>query len=436
MSVQFGTDGIRGEAGTEITTDVAYRLGRAVASVFSATTFVGYDTRESSPALAHAVIAGVRDGGVEAVNLGVFTTPGVAVIAEERRGVGVVVSASHNPFTDNGLKVFGLGGTKLDHDTEQAVATALREAPHLTGSVDEVPIDSSATDQYLNRLRGRLANNALEGLYVVLDCANGASSALAPTFFRSLGAKVDVLHAQPNGRNINDGCGSTDPSDLALAVRTRGADLGLAFDGDADRLVAVDEGGHRRDGDDLMVLFALDLHQQGLLGGTLVVTSMSNLGLRRALAAAGIDIVETDVGDRNVVVALEEHDLSFGGEQSGHLIFRRELQTGDGMLSARHLCELVVRSGPLGGLASTAWTRAPQVLINIPRDDYRDDLTRSDIAAVLSAQHIDDSEIRLVIRPSGTEPLVRVMVEANEATVVDAIAETVRHRYGMSTPEH
>ena len=167
-----------------------------------------------------------------------------------------------------------------------------------------------------------------------------------------------------------------------------------------------------------------------------MVTSMSNLGLRRALVAAGIDIVETDVGDRNVVVALEEHDLSFGGEQSGHLIFRRELQTGDGMLSARHLCELVVRSGPLGGLASTAWTRAPQVLINIPRDDYRDDLTRSDIAAVLSAQHIDDSEIRLVIRPSGTEPLVRVMVEANEATVVDAIAETVRHRYGMSTPEH
>ncbi|MBU6233609.1 MAG: phosphoglucosamine mutase [Acidobacteria bacterium] len=436
MSVQFGTDGIRGRAGTEITTDVAYRLGRAVASVFSATTFVGYDTRESSPELARAVLNGARDGGVEAVNLGVFTTPGVAVIAEERRGVGVVVSASHNPYTDNGLKVFGLGGSKLDYDTEHAVAAALRDAAPLTRSLEDIAIDESAADHYLERLRGRLSNNALEGLHVVLDCANGAASSLAPRFFRSLGAKVDVLHADPNGRNINEGCGSTDPTDLAAAVVAHGADLGLAFDGDADRLVAIDESGRRRDGDDLMVLFALDLHQQGLLGNSLVVTSMSNLGLRQALAAAGIDIVETDVGDRNVLVALEERDLPFGGEQSGHLIFRRELSTGDGMLSARHLCELVARSGSLGALATRAWSRAPQVLINIARDDYRDDSTRSDIAAVLAAHGVSEREIRLVIRPSGTEPLVRVMVEATDATLVDAIAEAVRQRYGMSTPQH
>jgi len=436
VSVQFGTDGIRGEAGTEITTELAYRLGRAVAKVFSATTFVGYDTRESSPTLALAALAGLRDGGVEAVNLGVFTTPGVACIAEERHGVGIVISASHNPFTDNGLKVFGLGGTKLDSATEQSVAAALEEAPGPVTPASDVPVDHSALDQYLARLTGRHAENAFVGLHIVLDCANGAASQIAPQFFRSLGARVEVLHAQPDGRNINDHCGSTHPEDLQRAVVASGADIGLAFDGDADRLVAVDETGARRDGDDIMVLVALDMHQQGVLGDSLVVTSMSNLGLRRAMRDAGIAIIETDVGDRNVLVALEEHDLPFGGEQSGHLIFRRELSTGDGIVSGRHVCELILRHGPLGTQAHAAWSRAPQTLVNIPRDLYDDEATNSDIDATLATHGLTRDDIRLVIRPSGTEPLVRVMVESTDGAFVTAIDGALRQRFGLSPAQN
>ena len=436
MSVQFGTDGIRGVAGTEITTDLAYRLGWAVAKVFSATTFVGYDTRESSPSLAHAALHGLRDGGVDAVNLGVFTTPGVACIAEERSGVGVVISASHNPYTDNGLKVFGLGGTKLDSTTEQLVAAALAEAPTPTESSSDVPVDHSALDQYLARLTGRHAENAFAGLHIVVDCANGAASQIAPQFFRSLGARVDVLHAQPDGRNINDHCGSTHPDDLQRAVVASGADVGLAFDGDADRLVAVDELGTRRDGDDLMVLVALDMHQQGLLGGSLVVTSMSNLGLRRAMSEAGIAIIETDVGDRNVLMALEDHDLPFGGEQSGHLIFRRELSTGDGIVSGRHVCELILRHGPLSTQAHAAWSRAPQTLVNIPRDRYDGEATYADIDATLQSHGLTHDDIRLVIRPSGTEPLVRVMVESTNADFVSSLDAALRQRYGLAPAQN
>jgi phosphoglucosamine mutase len=436
VSVQFGTDGIRGIAGTEITTELAYRLGRAVAKVFSATTFVGYDTRESSPALALAALHGLRDGGVEAINLGVFTTPGVACIADERRGVGIVISASHNPYTDNGLKVFGLGGSKLDTATEQSVAAALAAAPGPQSVASEVPVDHSALDQYLARLTGRHAANAFAGLHVVLDCANGAATHIAPQFFRSLGARVDVLHAQPDGRNINDHCGSTHPEDLQRAVVASGADIGLAFDGDADRLVAVDETGARRDGDDIMVLVALDMHQQGLLGDSLVVTSMSNLGLRRAMSDAGIAIIETDVGDRNVLVALEEHDLPFGGEQSGHLIFRRELSTGDGIVSGRHVCELILRHGPLGTQAHAAWSRAPQTLVNIPRDLYDDTATNSDIDATLATHGLTRDDIRLVIRPSGTEPLVRVMVESTDGAFVTAVDGALRQRFGLSPAQN
>jgi phosphoglucosamine mutase len=265
-------------------------------------------------------------------------------------------------------------------------------------------------------------------VYLVLDCSNGAASHLAPEFFRSLGARVDVLSHQPNGRNINDHCGSTHPENLQRAVLDRGADLGLAFDGDADRLVAVDDKGNIRDGDDLMVLFALDMHARGDLS-SIVVTSMSNLGLRRAMAEAGIEIIETDVGDRNVLVALEEHDLPFGGEQSGHLIFRNELSTGDGMLSARHLCELVMRHGSLAQQADAAWTRAPQVLINLPRDVYDADGTLADIEEELAQRSLSRADVRLVIRPSGTEPLVRVMIEATDGDLVAALASRVRSRY-------
>jgi phosphoglucosamine mutase len=232
-----------------------------------------------------------------------------------------------------------------------------------------------------------------------------------------------VLHAEPTGQNINANCGSTHPEDLETAVVALGADLGLAFDGDADRLVAVDERGQRRDGDDLMVLFAKEYHARGELD-TLVITSMSNLGLRQALSGAGIALLETDVGDRNVLLALEEHNLPFGGEQSGHLIFRNELSTGDGMLSGLHLAALVKQHGPLGAQCDAAWQRAPQFLLNIPKDVRDDDRATAIVSDVCTRHGVDVNELRIVIRPSGTEPVVRIMIEAmNEALISELEAE-------------
>ena len=345
MAVQFGTDGIRGRASDEITNDLAYRLGRAVASVFTADVFVGYDTRESSPHLARAVLAGLRDGGARGVNLGYFTTPGVAVIAQQRGGVGVVVSASHNPYYDNGLKVLGVGGGKLDYATELAVAEALNAAaPALSNNFEEFEIDESAEHDYAHHLRS-LVPADFSSLHIVLDCANGAASHVAHEIFESTGARITTIHDQPNGRNINENSGSIHIEDLVAQVLALHADLGLAFDGDADRLIAVDAGGQVRDGDDLMVLFARDFFERNELGGGLVVTSMSNLGLHRSMADAGIAIVETDVGDRNVLIELEEKAWPFGGEQSGHLIFRSLAPTGDGQLTGLMLADLIVRRG-------------------------------------------------------------------------------------------
>ena len=418
MTVRFGTDGIRGRALEDITTDLAYRLGRGVAEVFSAPVFVGYDTRESSPLLARAVLAGLADGGARGVSLGYFTTPGVAVIAQQREGVGVVVSASHNPYYDNGLKVIGPGGTKLDHATERTVADSLNSAPapaHAT--FDEVAIDERAQHDYAAHLRS-LVPRDLSSLHLVLDCANGSASHVAHELFESTGARVTIIHDRPDGRNINEQCGSTHVESLVAAVLELGADLGLAFDGDADRLIAVDARGRVRDGDDLMVLFALDLEKHRELDGGLVVTSMSNLGLHQALREAGITIVETDVGDRNVLMALEDRSWHFGGEQSGHLIFRRLSPTGDGLLTGLMLCDLVVRRGPLAELADAAWRRQPQALINVARDLYDEAAVVELFDELRDAYAIDVAAVRLLIRPSGTEPVVRVMIEAIDAQFV------------------
>ena len=419
--VRFGTDGIRGRADDEITPDLAYRLGFAVASVFAAPVFVGYDTRESSPTLARAVLAGLRDNGAVGVNLGYFTTPGVAVIASQRGGVGVVVSASHNPYYDNGLKVLGLGGGKLDHATEEAVTTALNAAPSSTSTFDDVAIDESAQHDYAQHLRS-LVPRDLSSLHIVLDCANGAASHVAHELFESTGARLTTINDQPDGRNINKECGSTHVQGLVAKVSELGADLGLAFDGDADRLIAVDAEGSVRDGDDLMVLFATDFFERNALGGGLVVTSMANLGLHRALAQTGIAIVETDVGDRNVLMSLEEQSWMFGGEQSGHLIFRGLAPTGDGLLTGLLLADLVVRRGPLAQQARNAWERVPQQLVNVARDDYDDDAVHALFDELRVDYGIEPADVRLLIRPSGTEPVVRVMIEALNAEFVDAFS--------------
>ncbi len=418
VPVCFGTDGIRGRALIDITPDLAYRLGRAVAQVFDTPVFVGYDTRESSPQLALAVLAGLGDGGAIGVNLGYFTTPGVSVIARQRGGVGVVVSASHNPYFDNGLKVLGPGGGKLDHATEHAVTEALNAAaPPAHEDFAHVGIDDSAQHDYARHLRA-LVPGDFSSLHLVLDCANGAASHVAHELFEATGARVTIIHDRPDGRNINEDCGSTHVEGLVAMVREHGADLGLAFDGDADRLIAVDAEGRVRDGDDLMVLFALDLAERTALGAGLVVTTMSNLGLRRAMQAAGIDLVEVDVGDRNVLLALEERSWPFGGEQSGHLIFRDLSPTGDGLLTGLLLCDLVLRRGPLAAQADATWTRLPQELINVATSRYDDEAVHDLFDELCEAHAILASDVRLLVRPSGTEPVVRVMIEALDAAFV------------------
>jgi len=430
VPVRFGTDGIRGRASDEITVDLAYRLGRAVASVFSVPVFVGYDTRESSPPLASAVLAGLRDGGAQGVNLGYFTTPGVAVIAQQRGGAGVVVSASHNPYYDNGLKVLGVGGAKLDHATEAAVESALNvaESP-ASNDFEAVAIDDAAEHDYLTHLR-KLAPADLSTLSLVVDCANGAASHIAHELFDSTGARLLTIHDQPDGRNINEGAGSTHVESLVEAVRVAGADLGLAFDGDADRLIAVDSEGTVRDGDDLMVLFALDRQERAVLGGGLVVTSMSNLGLYRALDLAGVEIEETDVGDRNVLMALEAKSWILGGEQSGHVIFRDLAPTGDGLLTGLLLAELLVRRGPLAELAGAAWRRVPQELFSVSIEHFSDDEVQALLNELLVVYEVERNDVRLLVRPSGTEPLVRIMIEALNAEFVEVFTERLKSLYG------
>jgi len=429
VPVRFGTDGIRGRAFEQITVDLAYRLGRAVANVFAVPVFVGYDTRESSPLLASAVLCGLRDGGATAVNLGYFTTPGVAVIAQQRAGVGVVVSASHNPFFDNGLKVLGPGGSKLDHATELAVTEALNRAPSPTSDTfEDFAIDTQAEHDYAAHLR-ELVPGDISSLHIVLDCANGAASHVAHELFESTGARISTINDHPDGRNINENCGSTHVEQLVAEVLELGADLGLAFDGDADRLIAVDAQGHVRDGDDMMILFTLDFLERHQLGGGLVVTTMSNLGLRQALSEHDVPIVETDVGDRNVLLALEENAWRFGGEQSGHLIFRDLAPTGDGLLTGLMLADLVVRRGPLCEQASAAWQRVPQELINVSVSEFDDETVQALFTTLKADFEICDDDVRLLVRPSGTEPVVRVMIEALNAAFVDEFASRMTSHF-------
>ena len=419
----FGTDGIRGRAGSDITPQLAYRLGFAVAQVLSAVAFVGYDTRESSLELSRAVMAGLHDGGAAAINLGVIATPAVAVIAEERGGVGVIVSASHNPWEDNGLKVLGCGGGKLDQATETAVSNALEVAPSHDGPFADVPVDESGAEDYATRLISLFSPDALSSLHIVVDCANGAGGRSAPSVLDALGARVTVLHNEPTGRNINDQCGSTHPQSLVAAVTELGADLGIALDGDADRLIAVDADGIVRDGDDLLAIFATDFAQRGVALPGVVLTTMSNWGVRRALEAQGLDVVETDVGDRHVLFAMEERGWPLGGEQSGHLIFADYSPTGDGLLTGLLLADLVARRGPLHLLADGSWHRVPQRLVNLPKDLYDDDATRILLDDELDRFSLGVDDVRIIIRPSGTEPVVRVMIEADNAELVESFCE-------------
>ncbi len=451
MEPTFGTDGVRGLAFEELDEVVAHAIGRAAnealfASESIARWVVGRDTRESGPALARALAAGLRATGAEVVDLGVVPTPVVAFAAQHLGTAAAMVSASHNPWYDNGVKLFAAGGTKLSDAQQSAVAQRLddlalthadRPSPAeilRRGEVDsrngrEAPSGASAQvlDAYEASLREAINHRTLDGVHLVVDGANGASASLAPALLRRLGAQVTALFCEPDGRNINDGCGSVSPSALRAAVLDVGADMGLAFDGDGDRLIGVDSDGQIIDGDRQMALFAVDLAERGLLAGnTLVVTVMSNLGLRRAMAEAGIGVVETAVGDRAVLEALDAGGHRLGGEQSGHVVFRHEATTGDGLRSAVHLVDLMARGGR--EIARSAMQSAPQVLVNVPAETGSLDAgTHRAIDEVAAAAGPD---VRVLVRASGTEPVIRVMVEAPTeraaAGLADRLVELVR----------
>jgi len=435
VRVRFGTDGIRGVANEELTPELVMAVGRATARVLGATGFlVGRDTRRSGPLLQAAVSAGLASEGAEVTDVGVLPTPGVAFLSERRHRPAVVVSASHNPFADNGIKVFAAGGTKLSEPVERAIASEVGTvwaagwstgAGRPTGSgVGSITADLGAPDEYREHLRSVLAGRRLDGLSIALDCANGAASGLAPGLFSSFGAEVVAVGCDPDGVNINDASGSTRPELLARTVVDRRCDLGLAFDGDADRMVAVDHTGAVADGDVLLALFALDLAERDLLPArTVVVTVMTNLGFSLAMAERGITVAQTPVGDRHVLAALDAGGLALGGEQSGHLVFRRLATTGDGMLSGLLLADLVARQGrPLAQLADGLVPRVPQVLENVR---VADPGHLGAAAGVWAAVKEVEAELggtgRVLLRASGTEPLVRVMVEApTDAQATDA----------------
>jgi phosphoglucosamine mutase len=434
VGVRFGTDGIRGLANVELTPELALAIGRAAARHLPSETFlVGSDTRQSGPMLLAALSAGIAAEGGQVQNLGVLPTPALAYLAAKRSHPAAMVSASHNPFYDNGIKLIAANGSKLPDALERAIE---REIDVLLGGqtnetisgadVGGIESDASGLVAYEEYLATSFAASPASRLKVVCDCAQGAASVVAPRVLSRLGVELHVIGASPDGTNINDGFGSTDTAALAKAVLEHQADLGVAFDGDADRLIAVDERGDVVDGDQLIALFATDLlEKRSLRGGAVVVTVMSNLGLHRALTSAGIEVVECAVGDRNILEALEAKSLCFGGEQSGHLIFLDDATTGDGLLSALKLLDLLGRSKrPLSELATGAMTRLPQELRTVYVPEPTRYATNDVIVAAISEVELAlGNSGRLLVRASGTESAVRVMVEAEEARLAFDAAE-------------
>ncbi|MCZ7529342.1 MAG: phosphoglucosamine mutase [Acidimicrobiia bacterium] len=434
MSLRFGTDGVRGVANRDLTPELVLALGRAVVRALGADRplLVASDTRRSGPMLEAALTAGVCGEGGTVVSLGVLPTPGLAHASRESDAPAAMISASHNPFADNGIKIFAAGGRKLPDELERRIETELVTV--LGRAVDEQePVGAAvgtslagpdAARQYVDHLVETLEGRRFDGRRVVLDCGNGAASRTAPAVFERLGADVSTIGVDPDGLNINDGCGSTAPEQLQRAVVENRADAGFAFDGDADRCVAVDENGALRDGDHILAITAFDLAARDALPGRAIATTvMANLGLRRALAAEGITIVETPVGDRHVLSAMEDQGLALGGEQSGHVIFSEHASTGDGTLTALMLLDVVCRSGrSLGDLADVV-VKLPQILTNVAVESTEDlDVSEGfwNDVHVAEAELADDG--RILVRASGTEPVVRIMVEATEIDVANAVA--------------
>ncbi|MFI8591771.1 MULTISPECIES: phosphoglucosamine mutase [Dietzia] len=443
MTRLFGTDGVRGLANRTLTVDLAVRLGAAAAAVLATevepsprrsgsrpVAVVGRDPRVSGEMLEAALAAGLASQGVDVLLVGELPTPAVAhLTAQHEAELGAVISASHNAMPDNGIKFFAAGGHKLADEVEDRVEAALTEGA-ITGPTGSAigrisrATPEDALDGYVRHLLDATPGR-LDGLVVVVDCANGAASAAAPRAYREAGATVIEIHASPDGYNINDNCGSTHLDDVRAAVRAHGADLGLAHDGDADRCLAIDASGEVVDGDQIMAILALAMRDSGeLVGNTLVATIMSNLGLKVAMREAGIEITETKVGDRYVLERLREGGYSLGGEQSGHLVLPAHATTGDGVLTGLRLMARMAETGKSLAELAGVMTVLPQVLVNVPVEDK---------AAVVASEAVCDAVVgeerrlgstgRVLLRPSGTEQLVRVMVEAEDANLAGEVAE-------------
>jgi phosphoglucosamine mutase len=438
MKQLFGTDGIRGVANTELTPELLVGLGRSLVRTLREEgterpqILVGRDPRASGEMLEAALSAGVTSAGGDVVSAGVLPTPGVAYLtAETSADAGAMISASHNPVEDNGIKFFGPSGGKLTDDEEQRIETLLERAADdrpVGAHIGRLRRDHELLVRYVEHLAGAASEN-LSHLHIVLDCANGAASHVAPFVLRRLGAQVDVLNAKPDGTNINAGCGSTHPDVVARAVVEAGADLGLAHDGDADRLIAVDHQGNIVDGDVILAILAADLQERSGLD-TVVTTVMTNLGFTRAMRERNIEVIQTKVGDRYVREAMLAGGHPIGGEQSGHIILTDYATTGDGVLTAIRLLSVLVRNRKSLAELSRIMTRMPQVLVNVSGVD-RQRLPEAETVwrAVEHENEVLGDRGRVLVRASGTEPLVRVMVEADthdRATdVADRLAKIV-----------
>jgi phosphoglucosamine mutase len=436
MGRLFGTDGVRGVAGTELTQELATGLGRAAVLVFgrharaTPTIVVGRDPRSSGVWLEEALVEGVRTAGGDVLLAGVQPTPAIAFMTVDLgASAGVVISASHNPAEDNGIKFFSREGMKLPDAIEDAIEAALGRdgAGAPAGSVTHV---EGERDRYVEHVAGATLA-PLDGMHVVVDCANGSASDVAPALLRRLGAEVTAIFASPDGVNINDGCGALHPEVVAAEVVRLGADAGVSHDGDADRALFATADGAVIDGDQVLAACAVGLHDAGeLVRNTVVATVMSNIGFERAMAEHGITVRRTKVGDRYVLEEMEQGGYVLGGEQSGHVIFRRFATTGDGLLTAVRFLSLAAANGVGVGELAAVMRRFPQVMRNVPVED-RDAVAASDAVAraVAAAEDALGSAGRVLLRPSGTEPLVRVMVEAETpeaaAAHADAIATAV-----------
>ncbi|WP_421743556.1 phosphoglucosamine mutase [Cellulomonas sp.] len=449
MGRLFGTDGVRGLANRDVTAELALDLSVAAAHVLGSLgqfeghrprAIVGRDSRASGEFLAAAVSAGLASAGVDVNNVGVLPTPAVAFLtAELGVDIGVVLSASHNPMPDNGIKFLARGGHKLDDELEAAIEARMGEhwERPLGGDVGRIRVDTGrAGEQYIEHLVGTI-DVPLTGLRIAVDCANGAASEVGPATLRAAGADVVVINASPDGRNINEKCGSTHPEQLQAAVVASEADLGVAFDGDADRCLAVDAAGTLVDGDQIMGILAIAMRDRGdLVANTLVTTVMSNLGLKIAMSEAGIATIDTAVGDRYVLEAMRAGNYSLGGEQSGHIIMAAHATTGDGVLTALQLAARVAATGATIADLAGVVRRLPQTLVNVPGVDKRRAGTDERLLdAVRSAEEGLGRTGRVLLRSSGTEDLVRVMVEAGTQSEADRVArelaDVVQHRLAL-----